>query len=203
MTLCELAFYWRDGAHNSNFESHRVKATFSHLTHCVRRCSSPAAILTKAFGLNVFDLMEGNGRLLAWTTTKVKINITISTDMYASSLVMVIDLASLLRDNDVSSPIVRQRTKMQYRRIAKMKLRVGDKLWMWKLTVVDRTRAVDRVGAYHCRLTSTNFKSSTTLNPLYIPHLPSTQLGLAERQITPRMPCKIDYHLTITCLASR
>ena len=79
------------------------------------RCSSPASILIKAFGLNVFDLTAGNGRLLAWTTTKVKMSVTISTDMYAGSLVIVIDLASLVRDNEYvssSTAIAHQRTKM-------------------------------------------------------------------------------------------
>ena len=100
MTLRELAFYWTDRAHNSNFESHRVKASFSHLTLCVRRCSSPASILIKAFGLNVFDLTAGNGRLLACTTTKVTVSIiTISIGTYDRSLAIVIDFASLLRDN--------------------------------------------------------------------------------------------------------
>ena len=69
-TLRELAFYWTHKTHMSNFESHRVKASFSHLTLCVRRRSSPASILIKVFGLNVFDLTAGNGRLLAWTTAK-------------------------------------------------------------------------------------------------------------------------------------
>jgi hypothetical protein len=65
--------------------------------------------------MNVFDLVVGNGRLLAWTTTQVTIGITIRIGTYARSLVIVIDLASLLRDNEhISSQtaVARKRTKM-------------------------------------------------------------------------------------------
>jgi hypothetical protein len=66
------------------------------------RTDTPKAAV-KAFGLNVFDLTAWNGRLLAWTTATVKMNITVSTDIYARSPVIVIDLAFLVRDNECFS----------------------------------------------------------------------------------------------------
>jgi hypothetical protein len=60
-------------------------------------------VAVKAFGLNVFDLTAWNGRLLAWATAKVKMNITVSADMYAHSPVIVIDLAFLVPDNECFS----------------------------------------------------------------------------------------------------
>ena len=44
--LHELTFYWMDGAHKFNLESHRMNAPFSHLTLCVWQCCSPVTILT-------------------------------------------------------------------------------------------------------------------------------------------------------------
>jgi hypothetical protein len=46
--------------------------------------------------------MVGNGRLLAWTTAKVEISITMIIDMYASSLVIAIDLVFLLESMSMS-----------------------------------------------------------------------------------------------------
>jgi hypothetical protein len=75
----ELAFFWTDKAHKSDFESHCVKVSFSRLILCVRQCSSPMLILTKAFGTNVFDLMEENGKLLASRTTTTTTTATTTT----------------------------------------------------------------------------------------------------------------------------
>ena len=68
--------------HKSNLEPHCTKEPFAHLTLCVRWCMSPATTSTNAFGLKCFNLMLGNGKLVAWTTENVIVSIGTNTDMH-------------------------------------------------------------------------------------------------------------------------
>ena len=70
------------GTHKSNLESHWVRESFAHLTLCVRRCWSPATTSTNAFGLKWFDLMLGNGRLLACVTESMTVSVRTVIDTY-------------------------------------------------------------------------------------------------------------------------
>ena len=74
------------GTHKSNLESHWVKESFTHLTLCVRRCWPPATTSTNAFGLKCFDLMLGNGRLLAWVTESMTVSVRTDIDTYCAHL---------------------------------------------------------------------------------------------------------------------
>jgi hypothetical protein len=71
--------------------------SFFHLTLCVRRCTYPATFWMLVCRLD----MAGNDRLHnSLSNWKVTISITMSLYTYAHSLVIVINLASVLRDNE-------------------------------------------------------------------------------------------------------
>lgn len=102
MELCQFEHIYSESieTHKTSWASQRVQVFLFSLMLYVRRRSAPAAISTKAF---MFGLIVVNWSALAWTTADTIFSVRTDTEAHVCSPVTVIDLSSLLGENELKS----------------------------------------------------------------------------------------------------